>query len=45
MPDIAESWEFCTIHSKSLNIAHGGRDDCERHVVVNTHLEIATVCA
>ena len=30
--DIPESREFCTICSKNLNIAHGGRNDYECHV-------------
>ena len=44
MSDVAEIWAFCKICSKNLNIAHGGRNDCARHLVTNSHLEFAIVC-
>ena len=43
--DIGESWAFCTICSKNINIAHGGHNDYAHQVVTNSHQKFVKATA
>lgn len=40
---ISTNHAFCTIFSTDINIAHGGRDDCRRHLESGRHVVKAKV--